>query len=255
MKKLILFFFLISFLQSFSQQQQQYPDTVYSNYRYEADFGFGYGLIYGGYLGGQLQYSPHKHLAIFGSGGGYFAVGLLEDATSGASELLVYSFDGTTLTLTSSFAVPANINHVDYSPTGTQILVAIDGSQNAYKALEYAIRLAVDYGAQLNLLTVVPDFEPKSDEESAYQRMLVVRAESYLDSAVEEVEETNPDITVETEIVYGDPAEKIITIADKSGVDMIVLGSRGLSGVQRWVLGSVSDRVSDYAPCTVLIVK
>jgi len=136
-----------------------------------------------------------------------------------------------------------------------KILVAIDGSQNAYKALEYAIRLAVDYGAQLNLLTVVPDFEPKSDEESAYQRMLVVRAESYLDSAVEEVEETNPDITVETEIVYGDPAEKIITIADKSGVDMIVLGSRGLSGVQRWVLGSVSDRVSDYAPCTVLIVK
>ena len=136
-----------------------------------------------------------------------------------------------------------------------KILVAIDGSQNAYKALEYAIRLAVDYGAQLNLLTVVPDFEPKSGEESAYQRMLVVRAESYLDSAVEEVEETNPDITVETEIVYGDPAEKIITIADKSGVDMIVLGSRGLSGVQRWVLGSVSDRVSDYAPCTVLIVK
>jgi len=136
-----------------------------------------------------------------------------------------------------------------------KILVAIDGSKNAYKALEYAIRLSIDYGAELFLLTVVPDFEPKCDEESVYQKMLTERAESYLDSAKEEVEETNQDIKFETEIVFGDPAEKIITIADKKQVDLIVLGSRGLSGVSRWVLGSVSDRVSDYAHCTVLIVK
>jgi nucleotide-binding universal stress UspA family protein len=136
-----------------------------------------------------------------------------------------------------------------------KILVAIDGSKNAYKALEYAIRLSMDYGAELLLLTVVPDFKPKCDEESAYQKMLTERAESYLDSAKEEVEESNQDIKFETEIVFGDPAEKIITIADKKQVDLIVLGSRGLSGVSRWVLGSVSDRVSDYAHCTVLIAK
>jgi len=136
-----------------------------------------------------------------------------------------------------------------------KILVAIDGSKNAYKALEYAIRLSMDYGAELLLLTVVPDFEPKCDEESAYQRMLTERAKSYLDSAKEEVEETNQGIKFKTERVFGDPAEKIITIADKKQVDLIVLGSRGLSGVSRWVLGSVSDRVSDYAHCTVLIVK
>lgn len=136
-----------------------------------------------------------------------------------------------------------------------KILVAIDGSKNAYKALEYAIRLSMDYGAELLLLTVVPDFEPKCDEESAYQRMLTERAKSYLDSAKEEVEETNQGIKFKTERVFGDPAEKIITIADKKQVDLIVLGSRGLSGVSRWVLGSVSDRVSDYSHCTVLIVK
>ncbi len=136
-----------------------------------------------------------------------------------------------------------------------KILIALDGSENAYKALEYAIQLAIDYNAQLNLLTVVPDFEPKSNEESAYQRMLVERAKSYLDNAKEEIEETNHDIKFETEIVYGDPAENIITSAEKNEVDLIVIGSRGLSGVKRWVLGSVSDRVSDYAPCMVLIVK
>ena len=136
-----------------------------------------------------------------------------------------------------------------------KILVAIDGSKNAYKALDYAIRLALDYEAELFLLTVVPDFEPKCDEETAYQRMLVERAESYIGSAKEEVEETYQDIKFETEIVFGDPAEKIITTADKKQVDLIVLGSRGLSGVNRWVLGSISDRVSDYAHCTVLIVK
>jgi len=136
-----------------------------------------------------------------------------------------------------------------------KILIALDGSENAYKALDYAIQLAIDYSAQLNLLTVVPDFEPKSNEESAYQRMLVERAESYLEVAKEEIEETDQDIKFETEIVYGDPAEKIITIADNKQVDLIVLGNRGLSGVKRWVLGSVSDRVSDYAPCAVLIVK
>ena len=136
-----------------------------------------------------------------------------------------------------------------------KILIALDGSENAYKALDYAIQLAIDYSAQLNLLTVVPDFEPKSNEESAYQRMLVERAESYLEVAKEEIEETDQDIKFETEIVYGDPAEKIITIADNKQVNLIVLGNRGLSGVKRWVLGSVSDRVSDYAPCAVLIVK
>jgi len=86
-----------------------------------------------------------------------------------------------------------------------KILVAIDGSKNAYKALDYAIRLALDYEAELFLLTVVPDFKPKCDEESAYQRMLVERAESYLGSAKEEVEEI-------LEAVEAVPSERVIIL-------------------------------------------
>ena len=60
---------------------------------------------------------------------------------------------------------------------------------------------------------------------------------------------------VTTKMVEGRPADRIIDITNKANIDFIVIGSRGLGGVKQIVLGSVSDRVADEAPCPVLIVK
>lgn len=70
MKKLTLFFILLSFLQTFSQEDQKEVNIGFDS-QYKYDFGVGYGLNYGGYIGAQMQYIPVKHIALFGSAGFY----------------------------------------------------------------------------------------------------------------------------------------------------------------------------------------
>jgi nucleotide-binding universal stress UspA family protein len=60
---------------------------------------------------------------------------------------------------------------------------------------------------------------------------------------------------VERSVVLGQPATEILTAAEEPGVDLVVLGARGLGLLGRLVLGSVSDRVVHHAPCPVLVVK
>lgn len=60
---------------------------------------------------------------------------------------------------------------------------------------------------------------------------------------------------VETHARQGQPAEVIIDIANQEQADLIVVGSRGLTGIQRFLLGSVSSRVSEHAHCSVMIVR
>lgn len=56
-------------------------------------------------------------------------------------------------------------------------------------------------------------------------------------------------------ILLGHPAETLVTYARREKIDLLVLGQRGLSNIQRFFLGSVSDRVVHHAPCTVMIVR
>lgn len=127
-----------------------------------------------------------------------------------------------------------------------KMLVAIDGSENADKALEYAVRLAQTHGSKITLLHVAEAklfrFEPKVIEDVC---------ECILFDAATKVEGVDFDKRLE----FGSPAETIIKVAKKEDYDLIIVGSRGLSSVKRFFLGSVSDDVSMHARCSVLIVR
>ena len=62
-------------------------------------------------------------------------------------------------------------------------------------------------------------------------------------------------VEIKTEIAVGHPADQIVRYAKEKNTDMIVIGQKGKSKIESWLLGSVSRRVATYAPCTVTIVK
>jgi nucleotide-binding universal stress UspA family protein len=77
--------------------------------------------------------------------------------------------------------------------------------------------------------------------------------EATLKEAAEEVSAAG--VTVETFAREGDPADAILDIAEERGADLIVVGNRGMTGAKRFVLGSVPNKVSHHAPCSVLIIR
>jgi nucleotide-binding universal stress UspA family protein len=60
---------------------------------------------------------------------------------------------------------------------------------------------------------------------------------------------------VQTHPVEGDPAEAVLSVAEETKADLIVVGNKGMTGARRFVLGSVPNNVSHHAPCSVLIVR
>ena len=78
-------------------------------------------------------------------------------------------------------------------------------------------------------------------------------AESVLKRAARDA--LSKGVEVETHAREGHPAEVIIDVAKQEQADLIVVGSRGLTGIKRYLLGSVSSKVSEHAPCSVMIVR
>jgi len=147
-----------------------------------------------------------------------------------------------------------------------KILVALDGSEAANKALDFALDLAEKYSADILLFTVVQPvtmpfyvFEevptPVIPEHATFSERLEDYSKSLLSEILKKVKKKKPKLKVSSRLEEGQPAEKIVKAAKDEGIDIIVIGSRGLSGVKEWLLGSVSDRVADKADCPVLIVK
>jgi nucleotide-binding universal stress UspA family protein len=138
-----------------------------------------------------------------------------------------------------------------------KILVAFDGSQQSYKAFNFALdisKLCSGASPEIMVLSVAQPPEPAD----------IVEVDAIIDSATQHYEELfkglrekAKEISVEitTEVAIGHPAEQIIKYAAEKKSDMIVIGQRGKSKIAKWLLGSVSKRVSTYAPCTVTIVK
>ncbi len=133
-----------------------------------------------------------------------------------------------------------------------RILVALDGSKDACKALECAIDLAEKYGANIELLTVIPTTAFTLVGPS--EKELKERAEEILEQALNKTK-TKPSLKISTKILVGRPAEKIVEASKEGSFDLIVMGSQGLGGVKEFFLGSVADRVADESACPVIIVK
>jgi nucleotide-binding universal stress UspA family protein len=137
------------------------------------------------------------------------------------------------------------------------IVVGTDGSRAADAAVGRAAELARGSGAPLHVVTAYPDV-PSYRERiagTAKRDSIELRdvAETVLARTVGKL--TDGGITVETHAREGDPAEAILEVAQEQKADLIVVGDRGLTGIERFLLGSVSSKLSHHAPCSVMIVR
>lgn len=130
----------------------------------------------------------------------------------------------------------------------SKILVATDGSKTAWKSVQYAVELAKQTGATLIVLTVIDRsfFLTQSIPALAAPTQLIEPIEDYLrqtaEAHVKEAEKLckKKGVQSETVIRSGHPVDEIIKEAEKSKVDLIVMGSRGRSAIKAAVLGSVT---------------
>ena len=140
------------------------------------------------------------------------------------------------------------------------IVVGSDGSDTAAVAVRHAAELAKSLGARLHVVSAyrplsgVPVAGAGADPERAGW---AVSPTVNVDAVLEGVAGTARAIGVEPDCYArrGDPAEAILDVAEEQGADLIVVGNKGMHGSRRFLLGSVPDKVSHHAPCSVLIVR
>ncbi len=140
------------------------------------------------------------------------------------------------------------------------ILVGTDGSGAAGEAVAQAVRMAWALGARLQIVSA---YEPVPERRLRVERVHVptdvqvnMREEvlALLDAARRDAE-TAGVTRVDTFARVGDAADAILDVAEEQGSDLIVVGNKGMAGATRFLLGSVPNKVSHHAPCSVLIVR
>lgn len=138
-----------------------------------------------------------------------------------------------------------------------RILVAFDGSEKSCDAFNFALemsKLCPGAAPEIIVLSVAQPPEPID----------IVEMDAIIDSARQHYEELfkglrekarERNLEIKTEVAVGHPADQIVKYAKENNCDMVILGQRGKSKIESWLLGSVSKRVATYSPCTVTIVK
>ena len=137
-----------------------------------------------------------------------------------------------------------------------KILVPVDGSEGGWKALAAAKEVAEAGKSELVVMTVVQVFAgasimPIPVESGKINEELSNIADDILAQAKEKV----GGVKAEFVAAPGRPSKVIVDTVKKSGADLVVIGSRGLSGLAEFFLGSVSSEVAQLSPVSVLIVK
>ena len=141
------------------------------------------------------------------------------------------------------------------------IVVGTDGSDTAGKAVEEAIALARALGASIELVSA---YEPVASQRLRDEARDAPQDLQWMVNAREDVDATLRDaceaieaagVAVTSYAREGDPADAILDVAEERGSDLIVVGNKGMTGAKRFLLGSVPNKVSHHAPCSVLIVR
>jgi nucleotide-binding universal stress UspA family protein len=141
------------------------------------------------------------------------------------------------------------------------IVVGTDGSETANEAVRQATELAKSVGASIYLVSA---FEPVGNQRLREERQQVPEDMSWMVNEREDVNATLKDaeeqikeqgIDVQTFARQGDPADAILDVAEEQNADLIIVGNKGMSGAKRFLLGSVPNKVSHHAPCSVMIIR
>lgn len=140
------------------------------------------------------------------------------------------------------------------------ILVPLDGSQRAEQALPVAVQLARASGATLTLLQVVNEVynAPSSGLDASPLPLDLLEqdlagARKYLESA--RLRADLSGIVSDTRAILGSPATVIIEVVEAQSIDLLILSSHGYTGLKRWLLGSIAERVARHSPVPVLILR
>lgn len=142
-----------------------------------------------------------------------------------------------------------------------KILIPVDGSEGSWRALNTAVEIGKKFGSELLVVNVIQPYNNAALLAVPLDHATVSQGNSELEKIGDKVLEMAQERLVgyEYKVEYcleiGHPSERIIALAKKSKADAIIIGSRGLSGIAEFFLGSVSSKVSQYASIPVLIVK
>jgi nucleotide-binding universal stress UspA family protein len=120
------------------------------------------------------------------------------------------------------------------------IVVGTDGSETAREAVRQAVELAARLGARLEIVSAWT-IDAREDVDATLREAATVAAAA--------------GVPAETHARQGDAADAILDVAEERGAALVVVGNRGRTGARRFLLGSVPNRVSHHAPCSVLIIR
>lgn len=132
-------------------------------------------------------------------------------------------------------------------------LVTLDGSKFSEKGLKEAINYAKLTNAEITGLNVVVVYPTLVSTVVNYKKYLTEKSEKMLESAKQKCEKEGVKFT--SKILYGKPSTKISEFAQKEKFDLIVIGSRGLSGLRQTILGSIASGIVQKSKTSVLVVK
>ena len=141
------------------------------------------------------------------------------------------------------------------------IVVGTDGSGTAQEAVRQAADLAARLRARVYLVSAyepVPEGRLRAERQSVPADLQwTVNPREDVDDTLEQGAETMRESGVDVEIVprEGDPADAILDVAEEKHADLIVVGNRGMTGPKRFLLGSVPNKISHHAPCSVMIIR
>lgn len=141
------------------------------------------------------------------------------------------------------------------------IVVGTDGSDTARQAVGQAIELAASLGAAVEIVSAyepVPSQRLRGERRDAPEDLQWAigpreDVESTLEAAAAAAREAGVAVNIYPRL--GDPADAILDVAEERHADLIVVGNRGMTGAKRFLLGSVPNKVSHHAPCSVMIIR
>lgn len=141
------------------------------------------------------------------------------------------------------------------------IVVGTDGSDTAAQAVRQAVDLAGAVGAKLDLVSA---YSPVSQQRLSEERRQAPEDLQWAINPREDVDATlaaaaavarEAGVAVDVYPRQGDPADAILDVAEEQEADLIIVGNKGMTGAKRFLLGSVPNKVSHHAPCSVLIIR
>jgi len=141
------------------------------------------------------------------------------------------------------------------------IVVGTDGSVTATEAVRQAVELARSVGAELGLVSA---YEPVPAQRLSKERRDTPEDLQWAINPREDVEATleqaaavarEAGVAVEVYPRQGDPADAVLDVAEELEADLIIVGNKGMTGAKRFLLGSVPNKISHHAPCSVLIIR